>query len=1438
MRKTFFCILVSCLAATTAFGQAVNGTFTGTVSDATGAVLPSVMITVTNNATGVVSTTISNEAGAYYIPGLLPGVYNLSAELPGFQKETLSNATLGNAITVRLNFSLKVASTAQSVEVTVSADTVLSTSSPTIGQGLNEQKVRDLPLIGGNVLDLINVLGGVDNVVMTGVGNTAIGGANAFGREGTTLAGVSAQDTPVLRDGIIVNDLRWPGGINTNTVINPDLVGEVKLIVSPVDAELGRGNGAIQITTRSGTNQFRGAAVWNTQNTALNANSWQNNTQGLPPIWRNNNQGTFSVGGPIVKNKTFFYALYDMNLNRGRGISYDGVPTPCARNGVFRYFDNWNNGAVGTATSAGSFFAPATTQTVNPDGSPLTPTTNPDGSRYTGKLNYISVYGPVTFAGGAPNGDCSNGTVNGSWDPFRTKQDTTGIVSRSLAFMPAPNDFTTAGGGTVDGLNVASYRFLQHFRGADNLFSVGENTGNRYQINVKIDHNFSQKHRGNINVSYEHVSSDDVVAGLPGSPGSNNNYHIPKTVTAGFVSTLSPSLVNEAKFGWRYSGTQVVAPWDVPAEKDAINKFLPPLANGFQVLPDIYSTLGLCNPIAGVRAPPSNCTGGLTSTARDNTPLWTYGDTLSLTKGKHTLRYGGEIRFASSESIASTPGANFFGNTKLSAVVTGGTTPGAPLAQGGPTSITNSNPTMLGIGSADATNAQSLLNFLSGSLASIGNAFYLTSPTATKFSDYRDIGSVATNSIKQREFDLFFKDDFKVRKNLTLNLGLRYEWYGVPYSPNGLTVAPVGGGGAAFGISGRDFSGWMNPGARAGVTNLQFVGPGSPNAGTSAYANDNHNFGPAVGFAWSPTLFGEGKTTVRGGYQITYQGGGRFFTLEAPLTFPPGRTYFGVASSVDSTNYMDFTKLSAALPTPVPTAPMAPISITDRSQGISFFDPNYTSPYVQNLTLAVTRSINRHMTFDVRYVGTLARKLYSSIELNSPNFLYNGLGAEFDKIRAGQESPLLDKMLNGVNICAVGCPGAFGAIGTTFNGVPQTAAMQMRSSSTFNGNLALGNYNVVAGNLATLNYFQVGCPAAGAAGNCNLPPVDPNVVRGSALRANGNPENLIYTNPQFSSVSYLSNMGSSNYHSLQLEYTLRPTHGFSGTVNYTFSKNLGVPPNPYSAFGPSAGFTNPVNRHMDYTIVNNNHPHILRTNGTIELPIGPGKTFLSSSSGVFARAIENWKLGGIWTVSSGAWSSIAAQSNLYANGVPDVANAALLKELLGDSGLRWTTQAGPGQLQGSFFDPAKWTKVADPQCAAVTSLQSLNGFFRCSLTALGKVVPANTPGSVPLNDGSGNSGLIVLQNPRPGTQGNLGQNVLRGLAPWRFDANMSKAFKLSESKRLQFRFDAQNVLNHPQASAPSLDINSSFLQWGSIANGFAAAKTGGRAFQAQLRLEF
>src|SRR5215470_5364704 len=262
--------LLCLFVASQAFGQSSSASLSGTVADAAKALMPGVNITATNSATGVVSTGITNESGTYNLPSLLPGVYTVSAELPGFQTRTFTDVRLGNAAQVRLNFTLEVAGLNTTVEVTASADRLLLESTSSVGTVLPEQAVRDLPVVGvmGNdALGLVRTLPGLN------LADDLVNNAND-----SKLAGVSAANVQIQRDGVDASAAgRWPAGIQAATIINPDLVGEVRMILSPVDAELGRGNAQIQVQTRSGTNKFRGAAVWNVRNSALDPNTWANN---------------------------------------------------------------------------------------------------------------------------------------------------------------------------------------------------------------------------------------------------------------------------------------------------------------------------------------------------------------------------------------------------------------------------------------------------------------------------------------------------------------------------------------------------------------------------------------------------------------------------------------------------------------------------------------------------------------------------------------------------------------------------------------------------------------------------------------------------------------------------------------------------------------------------------------------------------------------------------------------------------------------------------------------------------------------------------------------------------------------------------------------------------------------------------------------------------
>jgi len=397
MRRVFtvaLFLVYSALSAAT-FAQTTNSTLGGTVSDSKGSRLAGVSIAAANTRTGIVTTVFSNESGAYQFPSLQPGNYKVTAKLSALQTQTYAGVSLGVSHQVRLNFALRAGDDEQPLETKIEPNSLLATSSSSPSFVLTEQEIRDLPSQYRNALDLTEI-------------TPAVRSSNVAGGR------ISQVDT--TRDGISVNDGRYDNGIYSVNYVSPDLVDEMRIVLAPVDIEFGRGSRQVQLSTRSGSNAFRGSVFWANHNSALDANNWFSNFRGQEPDYLNRNQFGGRFGGPVFTNKTFFFFLYEGQRVAQRRYVTGPVLTAEARQGIFRYFPGVQNGN-----------ALATTPTVDLFGNPVRP------AGATGNLQSFSVFGR---------------------DPLRPGFDPAGWVQKVIGRMPMPNDFSGAGlpaGTTADG---------------------------------------------------------------------------------------------------------------------------------------------------------------------------------------------------------------------------------------------------------------------------------------------------------------------------------------------------------------------------------------------------------------------------------------------------------------------------------------------------------------------------------------------------------------------------------------------------------------------------------------------------------------------------------------------------------------------------------------------------------------------------------------------------------------------------------------------------------------------------------------------------------------------------------------------------------------------------------------------------------------------------
>jgi hypothetical protein len=1098
---------------------------------------------------------------------------------------------------------------------------------------------------------------------------------------------------------------------------------------------------------RSGTNQFRGAATWNIRNSALNANSWTANRLGSSPIWYNRHQSTASLGGPIIKGKTFFFALYDRTDQRQKETVNGLVLTPLARQGIFRFFPGINNGNADVTPSGtgNSRIAPVVDKLGNPLAAPV-------GA--TGPMRSFSVFGDASNPG----------------DPFRTRMDPSGYMTSFLQAMPAPNAYD---GGLGDGLNTATVRWVRRTV-AGSAGGTGENLDayNRKQINIKVDHHFNQNHRLTGNwVRESHYTDYNNVSNWP--TGYNGQLlENPRVRSLNFTSTLTPNLLNEFRYAYRLTTLHWDPAIETPGVKDEALKYLP-VINGYPV----YIRPALFNF--------PNHVLGSAGDFGNTSPLTTFNNNVSWTRGAHAFKGGVEFRYAHTAGYQPTPVTSVtFG---LIPTVTGGA--GDIPVRG----IDQVN----GLLNNNITLAQNLLLALSGSVASTSMRFETWEPTDTQFLDYKQSynhpnnpkntrGKIRENH--QNEFNFFFKDDWKVTPNLTLNLGIRWDLYRVSDFRSGTgqnwTRGPLDGNAGYFGISGRTFSEAFHNGGqvKGSPTQVVLIGRDSKYPDLGIWPSDRNNFSPAIGFSWSPSFGGRDKTTIRGGFQVAHLLPGNSLSwIDSDSGRLPGLEYNAIASG--GSTYRDFSNVTFPLAYPS-SIPEVIVPEFQRSFMQNFSSPDYATPYIMTTTLGVTRQLPGGFIADVRYVGTRGVKLHSSINYNEPDFRLNGLMDALTVTRAGGDHPMFDAMFRGLNFGTAAAPLV---VGTNITG-----SEALRRNAAFRGNLANGNFREVANTLNTTN-IGVAIPAG-------------QTVAGATLRSSGLfPENFIVANPQFSTMEMRWNAENSQYHSMQTQITKRTSNGMTYQGTWTWARSTGAGTAASTGGGPTATYRDFLNRRADYSVHTFHRTHDFRFYGTFELPFGPGRVLGGGSTGLVARLIEGWQFGTIVNATTGAPLNVSAMNTINRTGTPDIVG-----EFPRTGKVKWDNTTF-----GNYFDQTFY-RVADPACQGVPTGGAANLRNFCTLSAIS-------------TDAAGTN--LILRNAAPGQLGSLGLRPIYGPGSWDFDANLQKRIRLAESRSLTLRINASNILNHPTPGDPNLNINSGTF-------GEISTKTGSRTLSGQLRLEF
>ncbi len=732
------------ISVTSPLSAQFSASLQGTVTDASGAVVPGAHLNLLNTGTQATQEATASDQGFYRFNQLPAGTYTLTADANGFQTSTITDVQVAADLAQTKDITLQAGKVESVTTVTASAVPTLQTADASVSGTITAQAIQSLPTIGRDPYELVRTMPGIDgtggrsgNGQAATLGNTTGPGGSSvsiFQTENqvqVSSSGQRVEQNVFLLDGVSVNSLGWGGAAVVTP--NSESLQDMTVITSDYLAEDGRGSGAhIKMTTRSGTDQFHGSALFLYQDPNFNAfNKW-GGPDNAPAVRVQTNfrQYAGSIGGPIKKDKLFFFFSYEGLHNKSTSYGLGWVLTPQAQkviaaqnNTIGKIFSSVSNtprvvAVLGgqSTTCAAVFAATAASQCRDVTGG-------------------LDVGSPGPGLGGTPYYANPNGSA--TQVPFST-------------------------GSGFDG--VPDLEYVQYYL-------PGSQIGNQY--NGRVDYNLTSKDLIFASGYFTHLNAANADTGSAGAPDADVAFKPASTaITAGYIRTINATTINELRGNFtRFFDDGV-------SDNPGVNWGIPYIKMEGYPFGAIF--------VAG--APQS---GSTPSILAQNT--YEVRNTLIKVWGNHTVRFGGNYRREQDNN-------NLFGSVR-------------PIYSfSGLWNLANAAPIFQGI-SADVNNGGP------------GNAARY----------YRDSVSA-----------LFVQDDWHVSPSLTLNLGLRWEYF-----------APV-------------------TEKRGNLANV-FLGATGPNPLVDAAIrpvsqlwNSNwKNFMPKIGFAYSP-LAAHQRFVVRGGFGISY----------------------------------------------------------------------------------------------------------------------------------------------------------------------------------------------------------------------------------------------------------------------------------------------------------------------------------------------------------------------------------------------------------------------------------------------------------------------------------------------------------------------------------------------------------------------------------------